>query len=302
MAISALAVRSYSTVTTENEGKLMADPRLHRRGTDTLIRYVGPTNTSTGAAIPSGGGVSATLRLFDAGKQGMFIVGTTRLRSDVAAAGTALQIPAFNAINWIEATDTIEVDMDNGLVHTSVVSGLVPLTSYDTVNLVTPLSAAASAGSEIRLIRKGIGGTRIPAKAFLERWEIGDTLEIETNTVGTFDVVTVTQFRPTMPQELNLEATATPALDQEVFDVLTFSPSFSVAVNAHRKIRRKLGNDIAMTQYGTAVAGADDWGWEGLIPDTMTNLRPGMVLECEVRFNGGAGLADVRTLMLPVVG
>ena len=302
MAVSSLGLRALPTITTQNEGKLMADPRLLRRGSDTLIRYVGPTNTSSGAAIPSGGGVSSTLRLFDTGREGMFIVGKTRLRTAVALGATALQVPSFRTLYFFEASDTIEVDLDDGTVHTSVLASIDPLMSYDTLNLGTPMANAAAAANEIRLIRKGVAGTRFPAIAFKKPWEIGDTVEIETNTVGTFATSTVLQFREITPYELAAEATPTPALNQPLFYILIVAPAFGAAINAYRKIRCKLGNDITMTQYGTAVAGADDWGWEGLIPDTLANLRPGQTLEAEVRFNGGAGLADVKTLRLPVVG
>jgi hypothetical protein len=92
------------------------------------------------------------------------------------------------------------------------------------------------------------------------------------------------------------------AIDQPLYDLLLLTAGSSTAISAGRKIRRKYGADVTMSEYGTVEAGSEDWGWKGVIPDTLA-VGVGVNLLVEIRFTGsGGGLNDKVSFFLPVVG
>jgi len=91
-----------------------------------------------------------------------------------------------------------------------------------------------------------------------------------------------------------------------ILDVGTFSGSASISPG--RRIRVKMGSDIPMTIYGVdaadRVAGNQDWGWEGTVPDVVTLnaiLESGDHLRLQVTLSGVAGFQDVSSVIVPVV-
>jgi hypothetical protein len=58
---------------------------------------------------------------------------------------------------------------------------------------------------------------------------------------------------------------------------------------AGNRVRVRLGNAIAMTEYGTAKLRRIDWGFEGVLPDTHPGVLPGMLIDIEISFVGSAG-------------
>ena len=284
----------------------MGEIRVHKRLTDTLIQYVGPINELTGAvldqdALDASGG-SALFRVFDLGKSAETILARTRLRSAVAAAGASLEVPAFTPA-FIEAGDTLVVSQDDRSAHESTVSSYTPAAGFDTIVLAGGLVSAAAAGSSVYLATKAAGGLVFPYRQLDRDCPVArvDDLELETDTPATYDARIVSQVQRVSANESNSAGTIVKAPNQEFFDALTLTVGSATAISAARGIRRKLGGDVTMVEYGTPVAGEDTWGFQGAIPDTLGSLVVGQSLYVEVHFDGGPGLKDIDDLTLPVV-
>lgn len=83
---------------------------------------------------------------------------------------------------------------------------------------------------------------------------------------------------------------------------ITSNVASTVAAAAGNRVRRRLGNAITMTQYGTAALGRRDWGWQGALPSNHPGLALDLEIDVEISFVGAvAGGKDLlRTLCLVV--
>jgi len=109
---------------------------------------------------------------------------------------------------------------------------------------------------------------------------------METDTVATFDSQVVDEIQRLSATEAVGTAEVDAAIDQPLYDLLILTAGSSTLISAGRNIRRKFGADVTMSEYGTVVAGSEDWGWKGVIPDTL-DLKVGTNLLVEIRFTGG---------------
>jgi len=281
----------------------------HVIGRDTAIDYPGPVDEFTPTtALDAASGATSLFRLFDNDKTCQVIAPETRLRSAMVAAATVAEIPIMLP-RWHEDGDTIELDLDDGTVHVTTVSTYDATdASFDTITLAAgiPASRSAAEGAQIRLTTKAIGGQVFAITS--QRYQsdiplkIDDTIEMETDTVGTFDAKVVDEMQRLSATEAVGTTAVDAAIDQPLYDLLILTVGSTTAISAGRMVRRKYGADVSMSEYGTVVAGGEDWGWKGVIPDTL-DVKVGVDLLVEIRFTGsGGGLNDKVAFVLPVVG
>lgn len=281
----------------------------HVIGRDTAIDYPGPVDEfDPDTALDSASGATSLFRLFDNDKTCFVIAPETRLRTAMVAAATAAQIPIMLP-RFHEDGDTIELDLDDDTVHvTTVASYDATDDSFDEITLTAGIPAGRSVaeGGKIRLTTKAVGGKVFAI--FSQRYqsdiplEIGDTLEMETDTVATFDSKVVDEMQRLSATEIVDDLPVDAAIDQPLYDLLILTVGSTTAISAGRQIRRKYASDVTMSEYGTVVAGGEDWGWKGVIPDTL-DVKVGVNLLVEIRFTGsGGGLNDKVSFNLPVVG
>lgn len=275
-----------------------------RRYASNLVRYKGPTKVSGDTVLNAAAGATSLLRVFDVSKQQHLRAATTRLRTDVAASVDIWLIPHIVPA-WIEAGDTVTIITDTGVRHETSITSLVagtdedtPATNFDTVTVGTAATTPCSEGNGITLLTKGTTGVIYPVEVLQTGFAQADAVEIETNTPGTLHGTTVSLVQKTKSTE---DGEIAP--EQPERTVLTLALASTVAVSVRRRLRRKIGGDITMAEYGVTphVAGADDWGWEGTISDSLVGLEEGDLLQLEIHFNGGAGLIDIESLVEPVV-
>ena len=281
----------------------------HIVGRDTAIDYPGPVNEfAPTTALDAASGATCLFRIFDNNKGARVIVAETRLRTAMAAAATAAQIPNMLP-QFHEDGDTLELELDDGTFHVTTVSSYdASNTSYDEITLAAgiPASRSMAIGGKIRLTAKASTATVFPVEHSRYKGdvvlEIGDALEMETDTVGTFDALVVDDLQRLSATEGVGTEDAEVAIAQPLYDLIITTAGSSTPISAGRAVRQKIGSDVAMSEYGTVVAGSEDWGWKGIIPDT-TDLKVGMTLLIEIRFTGsGGGLNDKVSFLLPVVG
>ena len=106
---------------------------------------------------------------------------------------------------------------------------------------------------------------------------IGDTLEL------TLD-------------DASLHSSLINAVDTVAGTVTVNDVTPSAAAKGNRG-RVRLGPEISMTEFGTAVLGADDFGFAGsLIPSSHPVLSIGLEVNAEILFLGGAGLTLLETI------
>ena len=281
----------------------------HVIGRDTAIDYPGPVDEFTPTtALDNASGASSLFRLYDNDKTSFVIAPETRLRTAMVAAATVAQIPIMLP-RFHEDGDTIELDLDDGTVHVTTVSSYDATDdSFDAITLSAGIPAGRSmaAGDKIRLTIKAIGGKVFAISS--QRYqsdlplESGDTLEMETDTVATFDSKVVDEMQRLSATEVVDDKPVDAAIDQPLYDLLLLTAGSSTAISPGRQIRRKYGADVTMSEYGTVAAGSEDWGWKGIIPDTL-DVKVGVNLLVEIRFTGsGGGLNDKVAFFLPVVG
>lgn len=281
----------------------------HVIGRDTAIDYPGPVDEfDPDTALDAASGAAAIFRLFDNDKTAVVIAPETRLRTAMAAAATVAQIPIMLP-RFHEDGDTLELDLDDGTVHvTTVASYDATDDDFDAITLTAGIPAGRSmpAGGKIRLTIKAVGGKVFAISS--QRYqsdiplEIGDTLEMETDTVATFDSKTVDEMQRLSATEVVDDMPVDAAIDQPLYDLLLLTAGSSTAISPGRQVRRKYGADVTMGEYGTVVAGGEDWGWKAVIPDTL-DVKVGVNLLVEIRFTGsGGGLNDKVSFILPVVG
>jgi len=301
MPVSVQGLQAKSAVELANEGHLVAEPRRLIRGSDSLVRYVGPTNALTGAVLGTASGATSALHLFYPDQKCQILKGVTRLGASTFASSTSIVVPNFNPV-WISAGDIIHIQMDNGAMQESVVTSVVQTAgSYDTIGFSPGLTGyAAAAGNRVEIVSKGSTATSCAITTPYRELDIGQSIEIEPSSAIYYSF-TVVSASVAQAKELDENGVSVDAPNQDRFLVLTLSGQLGLAFPAGSIIRSRAAASISMSQYGTAVSGADDWGWSGLIPDTQA-LRSDSTIEAVVRFNGGAGLADVRRIDIPVIG
>jgi hypothetical protein len=278
------------------------------RAADNLVRLKGPTIRSTGAILDNTG-ASATMfmRLFDEKKEQCVLAATTRLRTAVAASGTTWEIPHIDPI-WVEDGDTLEILNDDGtFTRHSIVGGGVsagtdtstPSTNFDTLTMATGPPVACKVGAQIRLVIKASGGKRFPIVPKNVRLEPSDTAEFETDVLGTLDVIAIDKsYKDTVATEDGVTAKN----QDDRISLVTMTVTTTAAITAGRRIRKKIGADIAMTEYGAAATWTDEngGGFAGTITDTLAGLETGDLIRVEGHFNGGAGLAALYHFLAPV--
>lgn len=281
----------------------------HVIGRDTAIDYPGPVDEfDPDTALDAASGATSLFRLYDNDKQSIVLAPETRLRTAMAAAETAAQIPIMLP-RFHEDGDTVELDLDDGTLHvTTVASYDATDDSFDEITLTAGIPAGRSMaeGAKIRLTTKAIGGKvfAINSKRYQSDipLEIGDTIEMETDTVATFDSKVVDEMQRLSATEVVDDLPVDAAIDQPLYDLLLLTVGSSTAISPGRMVRRKYGADNTMGEYGTVVAGGEDWGWKGVISDTL-DAKLGVNLLVEIRFTGsGGGLNDKVSFVLPVVG
>jgi hypothetical protein len=286
------------------------------RDVDNLVRYVGPYKKSANTVIDSAteGTAVVTLQVYLEDVEMRTIVGTTRMREEIASGATTCTIPHFE-VPFMATGDTISFHSDNGELNEGTVTysagtGVeTEATNFDTLTFSATTGICAK-GTVISMTKGVAAKTKFPvsfrSRALTTALEaIGVTIEIEP------DDPTVTITSPFAASTLPITSVVatedgSAAENQDIFSILNFSSATgSSAVSAGSRIRCKIGDDIAVTgEYGTAVAGNDDWGWEATIPDVLTQsavIRSGDTLRLVVTLSGIAGFQDIESILARVV-
>ena len=225
---------------------------------DNLIRLKGPTDEALQTPIT---GATVTLRVYDAASHGEVAVLATRLTASAAAAATVLAVES-NA--FFASPQAIELELDDGTLFSTTIASVAGTT---TITLSAGLPSAASAfrrllrplhatGSTVLVLGQGQG----------LRFQIADTVEVLQNDLSRH--VTTVSNRGT---------------DHVLLAAATTQP-----VGVAQRLRRKLGGDIAMAQYGTPVANDDTWGYQGTVPENHAGLLPGLSVDLEISLSSGA--------------
>ena len=278
------------------------------RAADNLVRLKGPTVRTTGAILDNTG-ASATMlmRLFDEKKEQCVLAATTRLRTALAISGTTWEIPHIEPI-WVEAGDTLEIENDDGtFTRHSIAGGGVaagtdtstPATNFDTLTMSTGPPVACAIGAVIRLVTKASGAKRFPVVPKNLRFAPADSAEFQTDTLGTLDVLTIDKsFKDAVATE---DGFAAKNQDDRI-SLITTTVGTTAAVTVGRRVRKKIGADIAMTEYGAAATWTDEngGGFAGTITDTFAGIETGDLIRVEGHFNGGPGLASLYYFLAPV--
>lgn len=284
----------------------------HAIGRDTAIDYPGPVDEfAPTTALDDASGATCLFRIFDNDKTVKVKFGDTRLRTAITDVSTQIEIPTMTPA-WHEAGDVIEIHFDDGSDYLSTVSSYTAGANFDTIVLgvAVPSDKTAAVGSLVRLTIKFAGAKFFPVELIHYKadvvLEVGDSLEVETDTVATFDTSsTMAALHTLSATEAVDSGTVAPAINQPPLTILELSGTTAVNVTVGRKIRRKIGADVTMGEYtdadGNTPAGSEDWGFKGVIPDTL-DLEVGQNLLIEIRFTGGDGLNDKVSFILPVVG
>jgi hypothetical protein len=273
---------------------------------DNAITLAGPVNLNLDTAVQTAAPVpTVTAKLYHERKEVRTVEFVTRLTLDEAISSTVINLPKFTP-SVFEVGDTVVIDQDDGSVHETTISTFNLATGYDSLSIAAGLTKTAAAGSTLRLTKKGATSLILVIQSpggpiTLEK---GDTIEIDLDSgiIG----LSVDQVRTITAVEDadNLDPTVAPG--QDTFECITLSSTLTGTVSAGRKVRRKLGADIAMTNFGTfptsnPVLGDTSWGFRGTIADTHDDLEVGMTVRIEVIFNGGVGLQMVKALRANVV-
>lgn len=277
-----------------------------RYQSDNTIALSGPVNADLDAAVALSPPPTVTASLYHERKEVRTVEFVTRLTLDEPSTVTVIALPKTTPAVF-EAADTLAIDQDNGTVHeTTIVSVNVGNAGFDEVTITAGLTAAASAGSTVRLTKKG--GTSvilvIQSPGGPIALEKGDTVVVDRDIgAATF---AVNQVRTITSVEDAANVTATVARNQATFECIELSAALSGAVSSGRSVRRKLGTDITMASFGTfptsnPLLGDSSWGFRGLITDAHVGLEIGMTVRIEVIFNGGADLQMVKSLRANVV-
>ncbi len=108
-------------------------------------------------------------------------------------------------------------------------------------------------------------------------FKIGHVVEI-TQDDGTIKAGTLTAVDPTV-------------------GTITSDTATDVDAATGNQVRRRLGPEITMSEYGTPALGKPDWGFVGVIPSNHAGLVLGLEFDVEVSFVGapGGGLDLLQT-------
>jgi hypothetical protein len=284
------------------------------REVDNLVRYIGPykKTANTPIDIATESGAVVTLRLYLEDYEMRVISGSTRLREDIEIGATSMTIPHFN-IPFIQTGDHLEWESETGdfirrtfTTYTAGTSKATPATNFDTISWTDgAMIERCPKGTKIRLAAKAADNDKF-AVSFKSRMLpgfYGLSAEVETGTQGVLATQAINAVSPVTYVEASEDGD--PAENQEVFPILDAGvPISGVVVQLDARIRVKVGSDIPMAGYGTAVAGNQDWGWEGTIPDIIgggSTLGRGETIRLTVTLSGVAGFADVHSILVPLV-
>lgn len=286
-------------------------PDTIKRETDTLVRWVGPYKKSANTVIDIATEASAvvTLRVYLEDVEMRMIAATTRTREDMASAATTITIPHFE-LAWLETGDTLEWRTDNGQLISKAITYSagtdieVEATNFDTLTWTGGADGDCAKGTVMTLVKKAAANKIIPVsfKARALDQVTGHKVSIETD--SPIVEVTANVLAPPV-QSIESSEEGEAAENQEQFYILqcdTLTGSATLSPGA--RIRVKIGDDIAMAGYGTAVVGNEDWGWEGTIPDLITQsavINNGDQLRLIVTLSGLAGFQEVVSKLVKVV-
>jgi len=70
---------------------------------------------------------------------------------------------------------------------------------------------------------------------------------------------------------------------------VTGAPALATTASVGRRVRRRLGNSVAMAAYGTPKLGKTDWGFVGTLLRTHPGLELGLEVNVEIYFVGAVG-------------
>lgn len=230
---------------------------------DNLVRMLAPTDRSNDTPLSTG---TVTARLFDADASTFTAILETRLTADLAAAGVLASVVSTALFR---SGDTVQFAMEDGTLHQTTVAAIP---SAVTLQLAVGPTLATRAGTMLR--RRALQTTEdrvvIPHGLPL-RFPLGATVEVIRDD-GT-----------------RVEATVNARGEQH----LLLSATVGGACGPGRRVRRKLGANVAMTAFGTPVAYDPAFGFQGTVPETQADLRPGLRVEIEVAYaDAGKELVD----------
>lgn len=294
----------------------MSNVRL-KRESDNLVRYVGPYSKSANLPmdVANYAGALVNMSLYAEDYEMRVEQAWVRNRAVLSAGATAFTSPHFSRhflqtgddIYWIDPDGTEQIRQ--GITVTAGTDQTTPATNFDTISWAgTPTRLELPIGHKFFLLRKGPNADKFPVsskkKLFEAYIDSGITLELETEVPGTLITSTPSTLLPS--QAIVATEDGDIAENQEVFDILDVGAGGASNVDPGRRIRVKLGPTIVMTEYpvGTHVAGNDDWGWEGTVPDLLGNfaeVRAGDLVRIVVTLSGVAGLQDVESILAKVV-
>ena len=260
-----------------------------KRYCDNLIRYIGPVLVSTNTALDESNTDSVTLRAYVENFAMTSIRASTRtLDADVAIGAGTFTMPYF-PIQWLEVGDEIEWTNEFGERRTAAITVVTPGTdrhteaTNSTAVTFSPVNAdILSENTEIRMIKKGVDNGKIPVELAADA-PTGASLqaEIETDDVGGDQTVAIDADDPVPWVEATSLGETAPNQDRfRILDVTGLSGGGPISPG--RRVRVKLGADITMDEYGTPVAGADDYGFEAILPDTVTPTKVAQGIRLEV--------------------
>ncbi len=284
------------------------------KGADNIVRYVGPINGADNTSINDDdyANVLSTFRVYNERMEHTLGRAPTHVRTDVAASTLDIEIPYFEPQVYY-AGDTVNVTMDNGLIHTANVLVVTrgtdtgtPATNFDTLTLNSVVTDTVSAGASFFMSTKGNIGTNIPIMRKDEPLEYGGSIRVTRNsgveqqiTAGVNTVVSITQD-------------GVAASSQEEIEITQVGAVFSSTVDAGRIIRQEVvtaadpvGMNIYPVSPGPYPVGSDAWGYAGTyLASETVSLEPGQRLRIEISFNGDTttpGLEDKKSIFATVV-
>ena len=235
--------------------------------TDEVLQLFGPVDISDGSAIVSGV-TGSVIRLFDSAKETKAKIRQTKL---IAAGDTPDLTVDVNSIRGIRVGDAIEIDLDAGDVHSTIVN--TPAPTGATVTLSAAVPSPAASGNLVRIVNLAPGATLLYVESG-SAWRVGDNLQLHHLIDDSYHDAVVVQ---TAANEIEI--------DTAVIRIVLVDD----------QVRRKLGDDITMeTAFGVPETPAKPkskaWGFEGSKLEDHGDLREGMKGSADYILRAGAGL------------